>query len=349
MRKTHILCSLSLAFLLGTSWAPSARAADVVTLRVAAINAAQTRSFTDMMVPWARQIEAQSGGRFKVELGGLGQYGKPNQLLDLMEKGQIEIVSSVPSYYGTRFPLSSVMEMPLLYDTGEQGTKIAWELYKEGLIAPDYKGFKVLALYSSMPYGIFSAIGPIKTLRDLRGLRVRAPGLSVGLALGRLGMIPMGMSTDMASATLSQGLMDGMSYSYDAGMSTPGEKGTLLDQMKYLVDARLAGPLAMVIMTQALYDRLPADLQQVIDHNSGVETSLRFAHMRDGWENEARSTMQADSNHVSIALSAEQRAEMKRRVAPVIEDWAATLSQQGVDGPELMLRARDIASKLTSG
>jgi TRAP-type transport system periplasmic protein len=347
MRGSHIGCALSVALLLGVCQAPAAAAADVITLRVAAINAAQTRSFTDMMVPWGHQLEVQSGGRFHVELGGLGQYGKPNQLLDLMEKGQIEIVSSVPSYYGSRFPLSSVMEMPLLYDTGEQGTKVAWQLYKENMISGDYKGFKVLALYSSMPYGIFTAEGPIKGLHDLRGLRIRAPGLAVGLALGRLGMIPMGMSTDMASATLSQGLMDGMAYSYDAGMSTPGEKGTLLDQLKYLVDARLAGPLAMVIMTQAFYDRLPADLQQVIDRNSGVETSLRFAHMRDTWENEARTAMQADAKHVSISLTAEQRAEIERRVAPVIDDWATTLTQQGADGVELLMRARAISKQLS--
>ncbi len=343
MRIPRILYTLSLSLLVGICAAPSARAADVVTLRVAAINAAQTRSFTDMIVPWGRQLEQQSAGRIRVEAGGLGQFGKPNQLMDLLDKGQIEVVSSVPSYYGTRFPLSSVMEMPLLFETGEQGTKIAWKLYQEGQIAGDYNGLKLLALYSTAPYGVFTAEGPIKGLRDLRGLRIRAPGLTIGLALGRLGMIPLGMSTDMASASLSQGLMDGMAYSYDSLISTPGEKGMLSDQIKYLVDARLAGPLSMMVMSQAFYDRLPADLQQVIDRNSGPETSLRFAHMRDAWENEARTKMQADSTHVSIAVTPEQRAEIERRVAPVIDDWAATLSQLGVDGGELVLRARDIA------
>src|SRR5262249_32920898 len=146
---------------------------------------------------------------------------------------------------------TSVMELPLLYESGEQGTKITWKLFDDGLIAGDFKDFKVLALYSVMAYAIFSAEGPINGLRDLRGLRIRAPGPTAGLALARLGMIPLGMSTDMASSSLSQGLMDGMAYSYDAGMATPGEKGVLIDQMKYLVDARFAGPLSMMIMKRS--------------------------------------------------------------------------------------------------
>ncbi|MBV8538787.1 MAG: TRAP transporter substrate-binding protein DctP [Alphaproteobacteria bacterium] len=345
MRKNRCLYTLFIVILLAISGAAPSLAAEI-TLRFATINAPGTRSFTDQLEPLKAAIEQNSGGRIKIDLGGLGKFGKPTELLGLLEKGDVEMISSVQGYYPGRFTASTIMELPLLYETSEQGTYALWKLYEEGQLGRDYAGLKVLSLYTLPPYGIFTATVPVKDLRDLRGLRVRAPSLTVGLALGRLGMIPMGLPIDIIGMCLTQNLIDGVGYGWDNAMTSAGDNGAhLIDQVKYLVDARFASPTLMIVMNQAAYDRLPADLRKVIDDATGLDFSLKTAQMRDEWEAVARQTMAQRSDHVVIALTEAQRDEMRRRVAPVVDDLVTSLSRQGVDGAALLERARALLSQ----
>jgi TRAP-type C4-dicarboxylate transport system substrate-binding protein len=316
-----------------------------VTLRLAAINAKTTLSFTDVLVPLKQALEEQSHGRIALQLGGLGEFGKPVELLGLLESGKIEIASTAPGYYVDRFPRSSVFDLPMLFDTAEQGNYATWQLYEEGLIAPEFKGLKVLALFPVTPYGIFTNV-PVANLRDLRGLRIRASSLTAGQAFGRLAMIPLGLTSDAMAPSLSQGLIDAVSYSYDAASSSPGEGGKMLiDQLKYLVDAEFGGGMSMIVMRQAAFDQLPEDLRAVIDRLTGRELSLRGARLRDQWEAAARTRLQQQGDHVLVSLTADERAEMRRRVQPVLDEWVATMAAQGIDGNALLERVRAIVKE----
>src|SRR5438128_9513725 len=86
------------------------------TLRFGSINAEKTASWDKVLVPFARAIEEDSGGRIEVALKPLGGYGKPAELFGMVEKGDIEIASTVQGYSPGRCPQSSVMELPLMFD-----------------------------------------------------------------------------------------------------------------------------------------------------------------------------------------------------------------------------------------
>jgi TRAP-type transport system periplasmic protein len=335
--KRPVLIALSALFV-----STAAHAADI-KLRFGTINAKTTRTFSEQLMPLKRAIEQSMPGRIEVELGGVGEFGKPAELLGLLEKNQIEIASTVQGYHPGRFPLSTVMEMPMIFETAEQGTYAMWKLYEEGLLAKDYEGFKVLSLYVLPPYGIFSANIDFTSLRDFRGQRVRSPSVTVGLAMARLGMIPLGIPNNVIGAALQENLVDGISYGWDSGSTTAGIEGKMLtDQVKYLVDTRFAAPALMIIMKQEAFDRLPAEARKAIDGVTGFEFSLRNARQRDAWENETRDRLGKSSAHKVIKLSNEQRAEMIKRTAPVVDDWADTMAREGTDGRKLIERAREL-------
>src|ERR1700720_1872952 len=83
----------ALSTVLMTSLAPVA-AADYV-LRFATINAAETASYAKVLEPFARAVEKESGGRIEVALKPIGGYGKPADLFNMVEKGDIEIAATV--------------------------------------------------------------------------------------------------------------------------------------------------------------------------------------------------------------------------------------------------------------
>src|SRR6185369_12999263 len=93
------------------------------TLRFATINSEKTASYDDVLVPFARAVEQESNGRVEVALKPVGGYGKPSELFNLVEKGDIEIASTVQGYSPGRFPRSSVMELPMMFDTSVAGTR----------------------------------------------------------------------------------------------------------------------------------------------------------------------------------------------------------------------------------
>src|ERR1700685_4656012 len=67
------------------------------------------------LVPWARQIEAQSGGRIRIDLFPSMQLGgAPAQLFDQARDGITEIVWAAPSTTPGRFPKTEAFELPFV-------------------------------------------------------------------------------------------------------------------------------------------------------------------------------------------------------------------------------------------
>ena len=139
-------------------------AADIV-LRFGSINTEGTAPYDQALVPFARAIEEESGGRIEVALKPIGGYGKPADLFNMVERGDIEMAATVQGYNPGRFPQSSVMELPFMFPNAVAGTEAMMSLYREGLLSEDYASVKVLSLYVLPPYPIFTTGKKIQTVQ----------------------------------------------------------------------------------------------------------------------------------------------------------------------------------------
>lgn len=319
-------------------------AAAQVNLRFATVEVAGTPAYDEGLGAFARALETDSGGRITVDQKPLGGHGRPTELLGLVEAGRIEMAATVQGYSPNRFPRSSVMELPLIHASAESGTRAMWTLFEEGLIAEDYRNVKVLALYVLPPYGIFTVDKPVRTLRDLRGLRVRAPSTTVGLGMAKLGIVPLGLPVTMLSDTLADDSIDGIAYSWDElAMPTGMGGGPMLEQVRHLMDINLAAPAAMIVINRRIYDGLAADLKAVVDKHSGLALSLANARVRDKSESAVKQKLSTQRSYEIVRLNAEQQAELKRRVEPLYGQWRQTMTAQNIDGERLLTRVRALA------
>ncbi len=107
-----------------------------------------------------------------------------------------------------------------------------------------------------------------------------------------------------------------------------------------MADARVAAPALMIAMNKGAFGRLPPDLKQVIDANFGLEFSLMLARRSDTSETARKQTLASSAQHKIVPLDAAQRAEIARRVRPVVDEWIADVGRQGHDGRALNDRAR---------
>ena len=221
-------------------FATPACAAEVV-LRFGSINTENTAAYDQVLLPFAKAVEEESGGRIEVALKPLGGYGKPAELFTMVEKGAIEMAATVQGYHPGRFPQSSVMELPFMFENSIAGTSAMMSLYKEGLLDKDYASVKVLGLYVLPPYPIFTTGKKIQSVKDFRGLRMRTPSTTVGVALAKLGAVPLGIPLNMIGDTIASGYVDAIAYGWDSTTTTKGAGGKFLaDQLKRR-DRRAAG------------------------------------------------------------------------------------------------------------
>ena len=337
MMQSTALTLLGLVALLATP----VSAAEIV-LRFGSINTENTAAYDRVLVPFARAVEEESGGRIEVALKPLGGYGKPAELFTMVEKGQIEMAASVQGYHPGRFPQSSVMELPLMFENSIAGTEAMMKLYKEGLLDKDYASVKVLGLYVLPPYPIFTTGKKIQTVRDFRGLRMRTPSTTVGVALAKLGAVPLGIPLNMIGDTIASGYVDAIAYGWDSVTTTKGAGGKFLaEQLSVAIDARLAAPALMVVMNRAKWEALPDDLKKIIDKHSS-DLAMGSARIRETQEAITKKKLQSDPRMTALSFNDEQRAELLRVTAPAVVEWKANMAKLGIDGERLYTRAKEL-------
>ncbi len=318
-----------------------ASAAEVV-LRFGSINTENTAPYDQVLVPFAKAVEEESEGRIEVALKPLGGYGKPAELFTMVEKGAIEMAATVQGYHPGRFPQSSVMELPFMFENSIAGTSAMMSLYKEGLLDKDYASVKVLGLYVLPPYPIFTTGKKVQSVKDFRGLRMRAPSTTVGVALSKLGAVPLGIPLNMIGDTIASGYVDAIAYGWDSTTTTKGTAGKVLaDQLKVVIDARLAAPALMIVMNRAAWDAMPPDLRKIVEKHAS-DLAMGSARIREAQEAVSKKKLQNDPRFTALAFNDQQRAEIQAVTAPAVTEWKANMAKLGIDGERLYKRAREL-------
>jgi TRAP-type transport system periplasmic protein len=264
----------------------------------------------------------------------------------LVENGDIDIAYTVQGYTPGRFPRTTVGELPLIFQTAEEGTRGLWGLYAQGLLDKEYDNLKVLAINTNVPVSVFGSSKTVATLRDFRGLRVRVASPTMGLALARLGAVSVGMPVNLIGESIANGMVDAIAFSWDALETAPGVAGKLLvEQVKSTLDGEFGALAFMIVMNKKAYDEVPKELQAAIDQHSGASLSMAIAKDRDVNEAAAKKRLQADSRLTSASWSSEERAQMAKLVAPVIDQWKKSMAAQGVDGDKLLHRMQELVNQ----
>lgn len=111
--------------------------AQTVTLRLHQMLPPQATIPAKALVPWAQKIEAESGGKIKVQLFHAMQLGgAPPQLFDQARDGVVDFTWTVLGYTPGRFPKTEVFELPFMSGNAEASSRAIQE-YVEKFAADD--------------------------------------------------------------------------------------------------------------------------------------------------------------------------------------------------------------------
>lgn len=249
---------------------------ETTTLRFSHFWPATSSINQEVFEPWAKQIEADSDGRLKVELYPSATLSKADVTYESAVKGTIDIGSQANGYTSGRFPLTQIAELPGLSSSATQMGCILQTLYEDGTIASEYEDSHLLFMYGAGPGTLHTTNKLIRTPEDMKGMRIRRPSAVAGDIIESMGASPVGLPANDMYTSLQRGVVDGLSFPWEAVTTFKIDELT-----KYHTNIPFYSSALMVTMNQDSYDRLPKDLQQVIDENSGMALAKKVGEVFD--------------------------------------------------------------------
>ncbi|AKJ27700.1 TRAP transporter substrate-binding protein [Caldimonas brevitalea] len=343
--KTRLIrrgCAL-LLLLLAAGLMGSAQAQQV-TLKVHHFWNPQAMPPTRILKPWCDRIAAESNQRLKCQVFPAMQLGgTPAQLIDQAKDGVVDIVFTLPGYTAGRFPVMEVFELPFMTHSAEAGARAAWDFHAK-YAQREFGGLKPL-LFSLHDEGyLHTRDKPVKTLADLKGLKLRAPTRMTNKLLATLGATPVAMPLPAVAEAVNKGVIDGFLLPWEV---MPSVK--LQEMVKFHAETDPARPalysaLFVLAMNAAKYQSLPPDLKAVIDRNSGAGLSAQAGKAWDESQAVGRLPAVERGNrlHTIPATEIDQWIEAS---APLYAEWVAGMNKLGLPGQQMLQDARDLLAK----
>jgi TRAP-type C4-dicarboxylate transport system substrate-binding protein len=296
-----------------------------------------------MLAPWAAAVEKDSGGRIKIDISPSMQLGgTPPQLYDQARDGVVDIVWTLPGSTPGRFPSTEVFELPFIAARRGIVNARASQEFANTHLGKETGDVKLLS-YWSHDHGLIHANKQVKTMDDLKGLKLRSPHRLAGEALKALGATAIPMPIPQVPESLAQRVIDGCVVPWEV---VPAIK---LDELVRFHTEIPGSPTFytasfFLAMNKAKYDGLPADLKAAVDKNSGMAFAELAGNMWDTAGAEVLERVKKRGNTLT-AISEEEKAKWIKATQPVTEGWVKQVKERNLDGGKLIEQAKALVAK----
>jgi TRAP-type C4-dicarboxylate transport system substrate-binding protein len=282
-------------------------------------------AMSQWLIKWSEQLEKGSGGRITVKRFPGAQMGPTPGHYDFARTGQADVAWFLHGGTPGRFPLTEIVSLPFMVGSAEIGMKV---LNDPGLRAKyldaEHKGVKVLMLFTHQPGGVHTTKKPIRTLDDMKGMRIRFSNPTIRELVAALGATPVGVPPPEQVEQMQKGTIDGVFIDYGGAGIAFKMGGTV----KYSTELYAYVSSFGVAMNEDFWNKLPADLKKlVVDTTSGKEKEIGEAW--DALDIPGKKAL-IDGGAEAIRLSAADTARVRAVGAQVSEATIKGYEEKGL-------------------
>lgn len=289
---------------------------------------------------FSTDLEGATDGRIKITSYPGASLAAPDEHFDAAATGSVDFALSVHGYTPNQFPLTSVMELPFMSTSAVEGSKNLWELYNEfDEFDDEYAGTVPLWLYTTDPGQLYTVGKQVKSIEDLKGMRIRSPSAETSEWLEALGATPVSMPMNENFEALERGVVDGTIAPWEA-VKTWG----LDEVIDYATVGNFYSTTMFVVMNEDIWNELSEEDQTTIKDLSGEKMAERTGEVFDQFGLDA--VDQAKEKGVEVyELSDDELAEWSEYINPTIENWIESVEEKGLPGQEVYDRAVELTGK----
>ena len=232
------------------------------------------------------------------------------------------------SYNRGRFPVMEIMEMPLGFPSSWISGHVANDFYNK-FKPKELDKYKVLYLSMTPTNVVQTAKKPVRTLDDIKGLKLRANAVMGDIAKA-LGATPIPMPAGDMYEALRKGIIDGIYLNMETlkGFNT----GEII---RYVTPPWHLGSGAVLItfMSKKKWGSLPPDVQKVISDYS-TQFMERHTVEFNRIEIEGQQFFLSKGGKI-IPLSNAEGAKWVKAVQPVIDDYKKSMVAKGYKAADI--------------
>ncbi|GHF67481.1 TRAP transporter substrate-binding protein [Seohaeicola zhoushanensis] len=340
MTKTKLLAGLSAACLAGTLSATPAGAKD---LKLSdqfptqhTITAEGTKAFFD-------HIAAHPEADLTIKHFPAGQLGKPTAQLDLVQDRVADIAMVGISYVPEKLPISTMMELPSLYQNPFGGYETIRRMAQDELNEAEFKkaGIKPLWSVVTPQYQLLlTRKDPITDIADLKGVKARVAGATAELVASAIGLTPVRMPAPDLYVALERGTLDAAIYSLSVLQSYKLEEVT----NSYTSNAALGGVSFVAFMNLDVWEGLSEAQQKVVMEASDA---AGFATACALMKNEAKTIETLNGMGKTVyEMDDKLQGQFADALAGVSETWKTDMDALKVPGSDMLARFNEIRDGL---
>lgn len=316
--------------------------AQEVTLKVHFHLPVTSFASTLFIQPWCEKIAKESANRLKCQIYPSMQLGgTPAQLFDQVKDGVADVVWTLPGYTAGRFPTMEAFELPFMMQNPEATSRALWD-YAQAHSQAEFKDVKPLAFHVHGDGVFHMAAKPIRTMADLRGLKLRAPTRQTNKFIAMLGATPVGMPVPQVGDALSKGVIDGAVVPYEVVPSVKLQELARFHSETDPAEPAFYTSTFVFAMNKAKYEALPADLKKVIDANSGQGLSGQIGKAFLQADMEGKKLTVRNTTNV---IPAAELAQWKQLGNKLSADWVKEMDGKGLNGSKLLEDAKALIAK----
>jgi TRAP-type C4-dicarboxylate transport system substrate-binding protein len=274
-----------------------------------------------------KDLETRSEGRITVKYYPGGSLVKAPQIYDAIKSGLIDMGYTHIFYTPGRMAVTEAGGLPLGFTSPWTSSYALNDFYFQ-LQPKEWDEVKVLWLNGLGP-GIILTNKPVRTMEDLKGLTLRAPGIS-GDIIKAWGGTPAPTPMPEVYDAIKKGVIDGTTASLETlktwRFAEVTKYVTLTWQVGFLYPFYMA-------MNKNSYNKLPPDLKAILDGLCG-EYRGKYALMWN--EIELKGKQFGESKGLEfIELSEAEAARWQQAVEPVIDDYVKKMVEKGFPESEV--------------
>ena len=239
-------------------------------------------------------IAERTKGRHEIKVFHSRQLGEEKETIEQTRAGAIDLNRTNVALIGNFVPAMNVLAMPFLFRSIEHMQKVLdGPIGKEILGSFEPYGFVGLAFYDSGARSIYNNVRPVRSLADLKGLRIRVQQSELMSQMIRaLGAEPVELPYGQVLTGLSTHLIDGAENNWPSFVTTDHYKHAAY----YTLTEHTMSPEVLVISLKA-WRSLSAEDQTIF--REAARRSSRF--MREKWRDlEEQSQHKAEAAGITV-------------------------------------------------
>ncbi|MBW2545580.1 MAG: TRAP transporter substrate-binding protein DctP [Deltaproteobacteria bacterium] len=348
MRKTHVIfCAVMLMVLMvitvsfASSSTPITYSGPPITLRYSSHVSKTHMVWQNTMVPWLKLLEEMSEGKLIIKTFTDRVLHGPKDGFKACVSNITDMTHCYPLWQPKSFNLNHCTSLPFAFPNAYVAAMVSEELYPK-YFKEEYEKMGVyLAHYQTIsPYHLISK-KPIRTLEDMKGLKVRSGGGPIGEAVKRLGAVPVLLTTAEVYSAFQRGLIDAVLL-YDSGFVS----FRLHEIGKYRTELSLGTAGIPYCLNRKTFDNLPDGLKRTFYNAQRILAQMAG----QGYENadvEAREIMKKKGIEF-ITLEPEELERWKALVEPTWEAFIKENEALGLPARDLIRDLRELTKKYST-